>query len=187
MADLSTSFDPAAVGTSSDASSDAKSRADAASDAASKALSKIAAQSAAWEEPVLTAVPGSDCLASGVTITLTAGVTVNFGDVGYLASTGKVLLGDADAIATASCVIMCAAAQIAADAAGKFLLFGIVRNDAWTWTVGGLIYLSVTGTTGNTLTQAPPSATDDVIQIVGVATHADRMFFNPQLVQVEHV
>jgi len=49
MADLSTSFDPAAVATSSDASSDAKSRADAASDAASKALSKIAAQSAAWE------------------------------------------------------------------------------------------------------------------------------------------
>jgi hypothetical protein len=47
MADLSTSFDPAAVATSSDASSDAKSRADAASDAASNALSKAAAASAA--------------------------------------------------------------------------------------------------------------------------------------------
>ena len=46
--------------------------------------------------------------------------------------------------------------------------------------------ITVTGTTGNTLSQTAPSATDDVIQIVGVATHADRMFFNPSLVQVEH-
>jgi hypothetical protein len=47
MADLSTSFDPAAVATSSDAASDAASRANAASDAASQALVKAAAASAA--------------------------------------------------------------------------------------------------------------------------------------------
>ena len=30
-------------------------------------------------------------------------------------------------------------------------------------------------------------ATDHAIQILGVVTHADRVFFNPSLVQVEHV
>jgi hypothetical protein len=79
-----------------------------------------------------------------------------------------------------------AMATIATDAAGEFLLLGIARDDTWNWTVGGLIYITVTATTGNTLSQTAPTGTDDVIQIVGVATHADRMFFNPQLVQVEH-
>jgi hypothetical protein len=115
-----------------------------------------------------------------------AGVAVAFGDVGYIASTGKVLLGDADAIATSSCIVMCADASIAQDASGNWLLLGIARDDTWNWTVGGLIYLTVTATSGNTLSQTAPTGADDVIQILGVATHADRMFFSPQLVQVEH-
>lgn len=81
---------------------------------------------------------------------------------------------------------MCCDASINANSSGNYLLYGIARDDTWTWTVGGLIYITVTGTTGNTLSQSAPTGTDDVIQIVGVATHADRMFFNPQLVQVEH-
>jgi len=134
----------------------------------------------------LVSAPNADHKVSGIILALTAGVAMNFGDVGYIVSTGKVVLGDADAIATSSCVVMCADASISADATGNFLLSGIVRDDTWAWTVGGLIYLSLTGTTGNTLTQTRPSATDDVIQIIGVATHADRIFFNPSLVQVEH-
>lgn len=137
------------------------------------------------EAPV--AAPGSDHQAYGIKITLTAGVAMNFGDVGYIASTGKVLLGDADAIATSSCVVMCADASIAQDAAGTFLLMGVARDDTWNWTVGGFIYLTVTGTTGNTLSQTAPTGTDDVTQILGIATHADRMFFNPQLMQTEHI
>ena len=133
-----------------------------------------------------TAAPASDHLASGILISLTAAVALNFGDACYINSDGKAALGDADAIATASCIIMCADASIAENASGNFLLIGVARDDTWTWTPGGLIYLSTTGTTGNTLTQTAPSGTDDVIQILGVATHADRMIFSPQLVQVEH-
>jgi len=95
-------------------------------------------------------------------------------------------LADADAIATSKVVGMCADATISASATGDYLLYGVARDDTWTWTVGGFVYLSLTGTTTNTLTQVAPSATDDCIVIVGVATHADRMFFNPQLVIVEH-
>jgi len=84
-----------------------------------------------------------------------------------------------------SAVVM-AAATISAGASGSYLVLGIARDDTWAWTVGGLIYGTITGTTGNTLSQTAPTGANDVIQIMGVATHADRMFFNPQLVQIEH-
>ncbi|PKO02090.1 MAG: hypothetical protein CVU43_09735 [Chloroflexi bacterium HGW-Chloroflexi-5] len=134
----------------------------------------------------ITAAPASDHLASGVKIRLTAAATMAFGDVGYIASTEKVALIDADAIASMSGVVMCVDASISADAEGNFLLIGIARDDTWNWTVGGLIYGTVTGTSGNTLSQTQPSGADDVIQILGVATHADRMLFNPSLIQIEH-
>lgn len=133
----------------------------------------------------VTAAP-ADVTGDGIKITLTAAQAVAFGDVCYIASTGKATLVDADGIATASGVVM-ALGSISQDASGSFLMLGVARNDAWNWTVGGLIYITVTGTTGNTLSQTPPSGTDDVVQVVGVATHADRMLFMPNLVQVEVV
>lgn len=131
----------------------------------------------------VTASPGSDHTATGIKITLTADENLVFGDVGYIKSNGNVGKADADAIATSSALVM-ALGTINSAASGTFLLLGLVRDDSWAWTVGGLVYLSVTA---GTLTQTAPSATDDVVQIVGVATHADRMFFYPQLVQVEIV
>ena len=92
----------------------------------------------------IVASPSVDHSASGMIIQLTATQTTNFGDVGYIASTGKVTLGDADAIASSSCIVMCANGSIAADASGNWLLLGIARDDTWNWTVGGLIYLSLT-------------------------------------------
>ena len=66
---------------------------------------------------------------------------------------------------------------------------GVVRNDTWNWTIGpgvsGLIYASVTATTGNTLSQTAPSATGDQVQVVGHAISADIMMFNPSPVMVE--
>lgn len=142
-----------------------------------------------WDLPTqmkLTAAPASDHTAYGIKITLTAHDTQAFGDVCFINSDGEAALIDADAIASMSAIVMCADASISADASGTYLLMGIARDDTWAWTVGGLIYGSVTGTTGNTLTQTAPSGADDVIQVLGVATHADRMYFNPSLSQVEH-
>jgi hypothetical protein len=69
----------------------------------------------------------------------------------------------------------------------KVLLFGVMRNDGWNWTIGpgkaGLIYLD---TTVGALTQTQPSGTDDVVQIVGWALSADVMFFCPQLNYITH-
>ena len=64
-------------------------------------------------------------------------------------------------------------------------MYGIARQDTWAWTVGGLVYLTITGTTTNTLSQTAPVGNTDVVQVLGVATHADRMMFMPNLAQVE--
>ena len=131
---------------------------------------------------ILIAAPSVDLTASGFVASFTAGQATVFGDVCYVASNGKATLADADALATSGAVAM-SIATISNDAAGNFLMHGFARNDAWAWTVGGIIYLS---TTAGGITQTAPSGADDVIQVLGVATHADRIYFNPQLVQVEH-
>lgn len=128
---------------------------------------------------LLTAAPSADHSVSGTTIQLVANENQAIGDVCYINADGQAQLADADAIATSVVQVMCADATIAADATGTYLLMGVARDDTWAWTVGGLVYLSTTGTTGNTLTQTAPSGTDDCVVVVGVATHADRMLFRP--------
>lgn len=132
----------------------------------------------------ITAAPSSNTTASGVKIQLVANENQAFGDVCYIDSSGEAALADADAIATASGLLMCLGA-VSTGGTGTYLMFGIARNDTWAWTVGGLVYLSTTGTSGNTLTQTAPSGTGDIVQVLGVATHADRMYFRPELIQIE--
>lgn len=125
----------------------------------------------------------ADDTQSGIKATFTAGEALTIGNVCYMKSDGKLWKADADAIATSSAIAL-ATGSISADATGSFLMMGIVRDDsAYNFTVGGLIYLS---TTAGDITQTAPSGTDDVIQVLGVAIHADKWYFNPQLVQVEH-
>jgi len=98
---------------------------------------------------------------------------------------GKMELGDADAVATSGVWALVADANIAENAAGNFLLQGFARDDTWNWaTLGSFVYLD-TATAGG-MTQTAPSATDDVIQICGIATHADMIYFDPHLTMVEH-
>ena len=137
-------------------------------------------------DPIITAIPSGDHIASGPKITLIATSVVAFGDICYIDSAGGATLVNASVIAT-SCALVMALGTINAGASGSFLIMGIARDDTWSWTVGGLIFITITGTTGNTLSQTPPTGTDEVIQVVGVATNATRIFFNPQLVQVEHI
>lgn len=140
---------------------------------AAAALTNLGALPAA-----LTPDPSVDHTFSGPSVTLTAGEALAFPEVVYVKSDGKMGKADADAAATAPVFAM-ASATISSDAAGVFILPGsFVRDDTWTWTVGGLIYLS---TTAGALTQTAPSGTDDVVQVVGIATHADRMWFKPEM------
>lgn len=156
--------------------------------AATKTINGIAFDGSAnitVPDVIITAAPDSDHMATGMKIVLAAHENQAFGDVCYIASDGQAQLIDADAIATMSAVVMCCDATISANASGNYLMMGVARDDTWAWTVGGIIYGTITGTTANTLSQTAPTGTDDVVQIMGVATHADRILFNPQLVQVE--
>ena len=134
---------------------------------------------------LISAVPGSDHLTSGNTIILTAHDAQAFGDICFLNASGEAALASAAVVASSGAVVM-ATGNISANAEGTYLLLGTARDGSWAWNVGGLVYLSAVGTTGNTLTQTPPSASNNIVQIVGVATHANRMYFNPSLSQVEN-
>ena len=128
------------------------------------------------------AAPSSDHKVSGSTVTLTAGENVAFGDVCYFKSDGKAWKADASAISTAPATYL-AAAVISADAAGVFLRDGFARDDTWSWTVGGKIYLSETA---GAFTQTAPTTASSVTQVLGVATHADRIDFRPSLDTLVH-
>jgi hypothetical protein len=140
------------------------------------------------EGPVLNPSPTDDHSFSGPSASLTAGETVVFGELCYMKSDGKMWKADADASTTMPGIAI-AGASINADASGTFILPGsFIRDDSWTWTVGGLIYAGsgATGThTAGAINQSAPNGTGDQVQVVGVATHADRMYFDPSLVTIE--
>lgn len=123
---------------------------------------------------------------SGMIVGLTSAQTQAIGDVCTIDSTGKATLAKADAIANASAVLI-ATGAVSGSGANTYLLVGILRlNASASWTKGGLIYLSATGTTGNTMTQTAPSGANNVIQVLGIALDVGTILFNPSLVQVEH-
>ena len=134
--------------------------------------------------------PGADVTGVGMKGVFTNGNAgaVAFGDVCFMAADGDLEFADASAVTSMPGLYM-ALGVINAAASGEWLILGVVRNDAWDWTIGpgtlGLIYVSITGTTGNTLTQTVPSGVGEQVQIVGHALSADIMMFNPCYVYVE--
>lgn len=125
-----------------------------------------------------------DHAASGIKVTLTAGESLVLGDLVYKKADGKMwkALGT-NAGVTMPCLAMCLE-TIAGDGTGLFLKEGFIRDDSWTsWTVGGLLYVSA-GTAG-LVTQTPPAASGNQVQIVGYASAAKVLYFNPDYTYVE--
>lgn len=118
---------------------------------------------------------------SGIAITGTAGTTLAFGDLIYLSSVdSRWELVDADSVTTCGAVLtgMCVLAAAADGNATKILLQGNIRADAAfpALTVGANVYAGLTA--GDIVTTAP-SATDDVVHVVGKALTADSIYFAP--------
>lgn len=115
---------------------------------------------------------GSDDTYSGITrsgLNNSGGVTQ--WDAVYLNSSSQWVLADANGSGTYPCRGL-ATATVSTAGATTVVVRGTVRNDAWSWTPGGTIYLS---TTAGGLTQTAPSATGDKIQVIGYALDADTM------------
>jgi len=130
----------------------------------------------------INATPNTDDTWNGKsTNTFNAGGTIAQFDCVYLTSSSTWALTDADAIGTAGNVlIMMAGASGTNGNPLRVIEPGSwVRNDAWNWTVGGVLYLDTSVAGG--LTQTAPSGEDDAVKIIGHAVTADVIYFNPSV------
>jgi hypothetical protein len=117
----------------------------------------------------------ADLAASGFTRTYTYGESLAPGDPVYVS--GSATVSKADANAAGKYPVIGLALETASSGSHSVLLYGVFRNDAYTWTPNAVIYLSATGT----LTATPPATSGDVVQVLGTAEHADRVLFNPSV------
>jgi len=121
-----------------------------------------------------------DLDASGIKSTVTVDTNgTGVGSALYMAGDGNYDEADADASSTMPCTAL---ALETGTGSKEVLHLGYIRNDNWNWTPGGLLYVD---TTAGALTQTAVSGTGDQVQVVGYATHADRLFFSPDLSTAE--
>ena len=87
-----------------------------------------------------------------------------------------------DADATAEADMPGTAMALATGTGSKSLLLdGIARDDSWTWTVGGLLFVSETP---GAMTHTPPATASAVRQCIGYAISATIVRFCPNLAYV---
>lgn len=119
---------------------------------------------------------------SGITIAGTAGATLAFGNLVYLASAdSRWELTDADAATTADRMLGMVVLAAASDGDPTvLLLMGTIRADAAfpALTIGSAVYV---GETAGAIQVAIPTGADNVIRRVGYALTADEIYFNPSM------
>jgi len=136
----------------------------------------------------LDSTPGDEKV-SGITATFTAGEALERGECVYFkASDSKMHKAVATAEATSRCVAL-AAEDLAADASGKFLLYGFIEDNGTfpAYTVGGTIFTPEAETSSqNVPEQTAPDTDGDFVQVLGFAVTANKLFFNPSNDVIEH-
>ncbi len=130
--------------------------------------------------------PTENTTASGLIIN--AIVDTNAEGIGaplFMSADGHFDTASAASNTTSPCVAL---AMDTGTGSKRVLMHGVLRVDAWNWTIGpgtsSLIYVS---TTTGTLTQTQPSGTDQVIQPVGWALSDDCIYFAPSMMYLTHV
>jgi hypothetical protein len=96
-------------------------------------------------------------------------------------STGKPGLADADGVATMPAIGLVVVASTDADTPCTILTHGVITDTDWNWTVGNTIYVADGDAGALTATVGDISDTNDVVQVVGIAIHADSIFVSPSL------
>jgi hypothetical protein len=137
----------------------------------------------------LDAALSADLKYCGITEDGTAGTTLAFGDLIYLAAVdSRWELADADAASTSGEVKIGICVTVAGSTDGnpvEVLLYGKIRADAVfpAFTISAPVYI---GTTAGDVQVAQPSGTDDVIRVVGYGNTADELFFCPSSFYITH-
>ena len=120
--------------------------------------------------------------AHGTLLSGTAGENLTQGDICYMKSDGKYWKANAGAVTTMPGVVL-ATAAITASATGTFLVQGYWKDASYaSWTVGGLLFMSATS---GLTTQTAPATSGQQVQVVGYATAADTIFFNPNYMLIQ--
>jgi hypothetical protein len=118
----------------------------------------------------------ADNAATGIVFSFIAGTTLAIGDVVYMHTDGEVAKADADAATSMPAIGICVGAGTDGNAV-DVLVQGIMHDTSAfdTFTVGADIFVS---TTAGAVTATAPSGSGDTVQKVGVALHADMVYFN---------
>lgn len=125
-------------------------------------------------------------LDSGIGMQLTASELMHAGDVVYINASGEAVLCNATSVTTCPFALaICNDVEVLQGAVGTFLTHGKITNIAWDWG-DGLLYVSSTGTTGNTLTQTPPANEDNVDIPVAIALSATEILFTSNFSIIIH-
>lgn len=139
------------------------------------AVTSNATQTLTGKQQLVSGALGTDDTWEGQGVTgLTAGATIAQWEAVYLNSSSTWQLADADGSGTYPAVGLAVAAYSNTNPA-IVVTSGTVRNDAWSWTPGGVIYLN---TAAGGLTQTAPSASGDKVQQIGRALTADIILLN---------
>lgn len=138
---------------------------------------------------ILDSALSADGKYSGIVEAGTAGTTLAFGDICYLAvADSRWELAKADATATSGAVKIgiCVLAAAGDGSATTILLWGKVRADTAfpALTVSAPVFISA-ATAGDVVTTAPSGTTNYVVRIVGYGNTADELFFCPDNSYIE--
>jgi hypothetical protein len=134
-----------------------------------------------YADSIKTTIPTS-------TINITANEDQAIGDVCFINSSGLMQIAKSDTITHTNAVLFIASKANSVGTVGQYLASGFITNNSWSWSIGGSnnVYLSLIGTIGNTITQTAPSLVGNVIQIIGIATATNTIWFNGNTVAIEH-
>ncbi len=124
---------------------------------------------------ILRGALGTDDTWSGTSITnFNGGETISQWSLVRVHSDGEFHLADADAAGEFPAIGIASISSTDGNPI-NVIVQGVVRNDAWNWTVGGSLYLSATA---GDITQTAPTTSGHAVQRVGVALSADSAYFN---------
>ncbi len=118
----------------------------------------------------------ADNAATGIVFSFIAGATLAIGDVVYMHTDGEVAKADADAVTSMPAIGICVGAGTDGNAV-DVLVQGIMHDTSAfaTFTLGADIFVRVQK---RAVTATAPSGSGDTVQKVGVALHADMVYFN---------
>jgi hypothetical protein len=136
----------------------------------------------------------ADGVYSGITGTFTAGETLSVGECVYLKADDTKMwkaVSGTGGTGLITAEIMCvavAAEAITAEAAGVFLLQGFITSTAFpTYAIGETLYLPEAEQSSlNVPEGVAVDSTGDFVQVLGWASAANTIFFNPDFTIIEH-